>query len=130
MQNGEFKRARSILDKTQAEMALLLGLSVRAVHSYEQNWRNIPAYVERQVYFLLSRRSPVYSNLKPCWEVKNCPERLKNKCPAWEFHSGNLCWFINGTQCQGKNNRSWDEKIVQCRKCVMLKKHLDILVEP
>lgn len=55
MESKEFKIFRSRLDRTQKEMAQLLGVSIKAIHSYEQGWRKIPGHVERQVYFLLSR---------------------------------------------------------------------------
>ena len=51
MDSKEFKKWRKKLNKTQKEIAQLLGLSVKAVHSYEQGWRNIPAHVERQMFF-------------------------------------------------------------------------------
>jgi hypothetical protein len=38
-------------------MAQLLGTSIKAIHSYEQGWRTIPVHVERQLYFLLTRKS-------------------------------------------------------------------------
>lgn len=54
MESKEFKRFRKRMNKTQSQMAQLLGVSVKAVHSYEQGWRNIPAHVERQMFFLIS----------------------------------------------------------------------------
>ena len=42
-----FIRLRKILQKTQPEMASLLGVSVRAIRSYEQGWRPVPVHVER-----------------------------------------------------------------------------------
>ena len=47
MDDKEFLRARKILEKTQKELAELLGSSIKAVHSYEQGWRTVPAHVER-----------------------------------------------------------------------------------
>ena len=52
MESTEFKELRAKLGKTQAQMAQLLGVSLKAVHSYEQGWRSVPAAVERQMYFL------------------------------------------------------------------------------
>ena len=56
MEKEEFIAARTKLDKTQKEMAQLLGVSVKAIYSYEQGWRSIPTHAERQVFFLLSRK--------------------------------------------------------------------------
>ena len=51
----EFKKYRARLDKTQKQMAELLGTSLKAIHSYEQGWRTVPTHVERQIFFLVSR---------------------------------------------------------------------------
>jgi hypothetical protein len=42
---------------------------------------------------------------------------LKRQCPAWEFQMGDLCWFINGTICQGTAHKDWWEKIKICKSC-------------
>jgi hypothetical protein len=115
-----FANMRKELSKTQRELAELLGVSVKSVSSYEQGWRNIPPHVERQLYFLYSRRKEV-TERKNCWDVKNCPEERKTKCPAWEFKSGSLCWFINGTICECASKKNWTEKISICKKCAMWK---------
>jgi DNA-binding XRE family transcriptional regulator len=46
MNKNEFKRHRKRLRKTQKQMAELLGTSLKAFHSYEQGWRNVPVHVE------------------------------------------------------------------------------------
>ena len=116
MDSTEFKRLRKSLEKTQKQMAQLLGVSLKAIHSYEQGWRTIPPAVERQVYFLVSRAAPA-EHFRPCWELKDCPDELRLNCPAWEFKSGDLCWFINGTICDGAGQDSWTDKMKICRKC-------------
>ena len=55
MDKKQFSRIRRRLRKSQSEMAQLLTVSVRAVQSFEQGWRNIPAHVERQMLFLLAK---------------------------------------------------------------------------
>jgi len=37
--------------------------------------------------------------------------------PAWEFQSGTLCWFVNGTICEGITHQDWEEKIKICHTC-------------
>jgi len=117
MDKIEFKSFRKKLDKTQKEMAQLLGTSLKAIHSYEQGWRTIPPAVERQMYFLVSRKQKSRNGNKPCWKIKNCAPEQKKQCPAWEFKSGTLCWFINGTICDGDVHRNWNEKMKICRSC-------------
>ena len=120
MDKKEFVRIRKKLRKTQKQMAQLLGLSIKSIHSYEQGWRSVPPHVERQLYFLISRIRSVDYNLKPCWTIKRCPPGRKKKCPAWEYKAGKLCWFINGTICEGVVQKNWEEKIKICRSCEVL----------
>ena len=121
MESTEFKRFRKKLDKTQKQMAQLLGTSLKAIHSYEQGWRTIPPAVERQLYFLVSRKNSSNSK-KACWTIKKCAPERKKQCPAWEFKSGNLCWFINGTICDGNVHGNWNEKMKICRSCEVFTK--------
>jgi hypothetical protein len=112
-----FSKYRKLLKKTQKEMAQLLGTSIKAVHSYEQGWRAIPAHAERQMFFLVSNRREAPKKQKACWTIKKCPPKQKKQCPAWEFKAGKLCWFINGTICNGIVHENWKEKIKICRSC-------------
>jgi len=130
MDSKEFITARKKLEKTQKEMAELLGISIKAIHSYEQGWRSIPAHVERQVFFLLARRRDFKASQKPCWVVKKCPAKRKKQCPAWEFQAGRLCWFINGTICECKVQKNWQEKMKICRNCEVLATLMEPLEEP
>ena len=120
MDNNEFLRARKRLSKTQKQMAGLLGTSLKAIQSYEQGWRSIPTHVERQVFFLVSRMRETSKNERPCWVIKKCLPVRKKQCPAWEFQSGRLCWFINGTMCEGKIQRDWQKKMTICRSCEVI----------
>ena len=115
----KFTYIRKKLNKTQKEMAKILGTSLKAVHSYEQGWRSVPAHVERQVLFLLSMKQRTNKKHKSCWAIKRCPLECKKRCPAWEFQAGHLCWFINGTICEGTVQRDWIEKMRICRNCVV-----------
>ncbi|MFC1868148.1 helix-turn-helix domain-containing protein [Thermodesulfobacteriota bacterium] len=117
MDKKEFKYLRSRLNKTQNELALLLGTSLKAVRSYEQGWRNVPTHAERQLYLLLSMKANAGKKERPCWVIKKCPSKRKKMCPAWEFRAGDLCWFINGTICEAVVHKNWKEKMIVCRSC-------------
>ena len=117
MDSKEFIRLRKKLNKTQKQMAQLLGTSLKAIHSYEQAWRSVPASVERQMYFLESNIDENRERRKPCWVIKKCSPDQKKQCPAWEFKAGDLCWFINGTVCEGNVQSDWKEKMKICRSC-------------
>jgi DNA-binding XRE family transcriptional regulator len=117
----EFVCFRNKLNKTQKGIAELLGVSLNAIHSYEQGWRNIPGHVERQLLFLVFMKEESHKKRKPCWVVKGCAPEDKEKCPAYEFNFGHLCWFISGTKCEGTVQKDWNEKMKICRNCEMLK---------
>ncbi len=129
MDRTEFQKIRRVFNKSQREMAQLLGVSVKAVNSYEQGWRNIPHHVERQSLFLLSLRPEISKGLKNCWKIKSCGKDMREGCPAWGFRAGKMCWFINGTICEGKPQGSWKKKMEMCRKCKMLRHILSKLEE-
>ena len=122
MDDKEFIDTRKKLNKTQKELASLLGISLKAVCSYEQGWRTVPCHVERQLILLLAKKNRSQETTGNCWEIRNCPEEIKHRCPAWEFNSGDLCWFISGTICENTIHKTWADKIEMCRKCVVLKK--------
>lgn len=117
MDSKEFSYFRKKMNKTQKQMAQLLGISIKAIHSYEQGWRFIPPHAERQMFFLLSNIKGIKKAQKSCWTIKKCPPKLKKQCPAWEFNAGKLCWFINGTICEGAAQKTWKEKMKICRAC-------------
>jgi hypothetical protein len=110
------KELAKIRQKSQKEMAQLLAISLKAVQSFEQGWRNIPAHVERQALFLMAMKE-AQDGGKSCWDIQDCPVEIKEKCPAWEFNSGHLCWFISGTVCYGEVHGDWESKMKICREC-------------
>jgi len=113
----DFCSIRENFGKTQKQMSEILGVSLKAIQSFEQGWRKIPAHVERQTLFLLAMKMGSGKRISPCWEIRRCPREMQENCPAREFRSSHLCWFINGTVCQGKPRDSWGKKMVLCRKC-------------
>ena len=119
MDRVEFSSIRKKLNKTQKQMAQLLGTSIKTIQGYEQGWRIVPVHVERQILFLVTRRR-YRKPAKACWVVKKCSPDRKRECPAWEFRAGTLCWFINGTICEGTVQKDWHEKIKVCRSCEVL----------
>jgi len=117
MDYKEFNSLRQAFDKTQKQMAELLGTSLKAIQSFEQGWRRIPIHIERQLLFLLTLKQGMAERGRPCWDTRDCAPETRKACPAWEFQVGHLCWFINGTICQGKPQGAWKQKMKLCRKC-------------
>jgi DNA-binding XRE family transcriptional regulator len=119
MTSDAFGQYRKKLGKTQKTLSRLLGVSLKAVQSYEQGWRGVPLHIERKLLFLVvnQRRNDV-SKRKECWSLKKC--NCKKECPAWEFQAGHLCWFIHGTLCECTSGREGKEKMEICRECEVL----------
>jgi DNA-binding XRE family transcriptional regulator len=117
LDSKEFGFLRKTLQKTQKQMAELLGTSLKAVQSFEQGWRNVPVHIERQMLFLMSTKQGFPGKSQPCWDIRSCAPENRDACPAWEFNLGHLCWFVNGTLCRGKNQGSWPKKMKVCRNC-------------
>jgi DNA-binding XRE family transcriptional regulator len=130
MDQREFSFFRQKLGKTQKQIAQLLGTSLKAVHSYEQGWRQVPAHVERQLFFLLSRKVKDARSVGACWKVNNCPDKRKKECPAWEFKTGDCCWFVNGTICEGTVHKTWQQKMDVCRACQVFTNLLAAIYAP
>ena len=124
MEAKEFASIRKEMGKTQKQIAQLLGTSLKAIHSYEQGWRAIPVHAERQILFLKARKSRGKQGKKLCWVIRKCPRKQRNSCPAWEFSAGHLCWFINGTLCDGTIQKDWQAKMQVCRQCAVYKSQL------
>ncbi len=117
MDSKEFSSLRQKLQKTQRQMAQLLGTSLKAVQSFEQGWRKVPVHIERQALFLISNRRGGTRKSRPCWDIRGCSPENREACPAWEFNLGHLCWFVNGTICRGKTQGGWPQKMKVCRSC-------------
>ena len=114
MDKNEFCYHRKKLGKTQKELAAILGMSLKTIHSYEQGWRAIPAHVARYLYFLIGNQRHEGKLLTPCWEKKLCTK--KENCPAWEFQCGHVCWAVCGTLCENSRDEH-KEKLDSCKKC-------------
>jgi len=121
MNSKEFQTYRQRLQKTQKQLSELLGTSLKAIQSFEQGWRKVPDHIERQILFLMTLQKKRVKDVRPCWEVLNCSMERRRDCPAWELDAGHLCWFINGTICEGKPQTNWSSKIKLCRKCQVFK---------
>ena len=96
MDNKEFSQSRRFLGKTQEELAYLLCVSPKAIQSFEQGWRKIPASAERQLLLLLFVKGSSSECGRSCWKIRKCPLEWKKQCPAWEFKTHQFCWFVNG----------------------------------
>ena len=68
MDNKEFLSFRRRFQKTQKQMSQLLGTSLKAIQSFEQGWRKVPGYIERQMLFLLRMKKGIAEDSRLCWD--------------------------------------------------------------
>lgn len=115
MESNEFIRIRMSLGKSRKQLASLLGVSRRTIQSYEQGCRRVPAHIQKELYFFLFNQRMKGHSILPCWEQKACIDY--EDCPAWEFNSGTMCWYLNGTLCAGKRPSTYEEKLLTCKLC-------------
>ena len=71
MEKYELSEIRKHLGKTQKQLAQLLGVSLKTVKSFEQGWRNIPAYIERQIIFLLAANEALNKDNNRAGQLKS-----------------------------------------------------------
>ena len=124
--SGELKGIRRVLGWNQEEMARLLGISCRALQSYEQGWRPLPIRVQQALALLLylhhrrHNRKPA-----PCWRVRKCPLAQRRRCAVYHLRAGDVCWMIAGGRCETAKS------MTTCRACpVMLVWWPDALAQP
>ena len=119
MDKKEFVAIRQKLGKSQNQLSRILCVSGKAIQSFEQGWRNIPTYIEREMMLLraLAQTSSGNREVKACWEVVECPEEWRRKCIVGQLNVKHFCWYINGTYCHGEFKKDWGEKIEICKKC-------------
>lgn len=127
-----FAEVRHALGSSQRELAAMLGVSEKAVESYEQGWRRIPGNMERMMLFLLARLEEGRAGaegggqavLSPCWELRDCPDEKRERCIAWKSDEGRYCWFLSGRLCadagpvtENEAIEGGDDMLSACRSC-------------
>jgi DNA-binding XRE family transcriptional regulator len=93
------RRIREIMGRTQAELGATMGVSSKAVQSYEQGWRQVPVRVMVQLLVLLALYRRQTMEDVPCWEVRRCPAMSRERCSAFAIGRGQFCWYIGSKDC-------------------------------
>jgi DNA-binding XRE family transcriptional regulator len=116
------KQIRSALGLTQSAVARALGISIRAVQSYEQGWRETPTSVTVQLLVLAAAYRSSALDGKPCWEVTGCPAVKQMQCPC-RHTDGHLCWLVSGRMC-GVPSGSEEGSLQPCLDCLVVRRLL------
>ena len=119
---GIVRQIRRSLGMTQGAVAKTLGVSIRAIQSYEQGWRKVPTPVVVQLLILAAAHRLSALDGKPCWEVTGCPPHRRNKCPSSKT-DGRLCWFVSGRMC-GDESPDKGGDLGPCLECPVVQQLL------
>jgi DNA-binding XRE family transcriptional regulator len=120
---GTVKRIRRILGRTQTELAKALGISEKAVQSYEQGWRDVPARVLIQLLLLLALYRKQSMDDAPCWEIRECSSGQREQCASFTIGRGQFCWFIGSNDCHPPGEAD-EEALLPCTSCPVVQRLL------
>jgi len=116
------KLIRRKIGMTQAEIAHALGVSIRAIQSYEQGWRDTPTHVLVQLLVLVAAYRTSTTKRQACWEVRGCCSESQKKCPC--LHTdGHLCWLVSGRVYAGKSQDGC-HNLSACMDCSVIQQLL------
>jgi DNA-binding XRE family transcriptional regulator len=118
------QHVRGIMGRTQAELASALGISAKAVQSYEQGWRPVPTRVLIQLMVLLALYRRQNMEDVPCWEITRCESSTRERCPSFQVGRGQFCWFIGSKACVPKGKKSPDDGLIPCMECAVIQRLL------
>ena len=124
-----FKEIRRSFGRTQKELAAALGLSTKAIQSYEQGWRPVPVRVMIQLLVLLSLYRRQTEDAVPCWETRKCEASLRKRCACFTVGEGQFCWFIGTRDCLPPGGVNEDD-LMPCMSCPVVKRLLKGSVTP
>lgn len=117
------RRIRDIMGRTQVELASALGVSEKAVQSYEQGWRDVPVRVMIQLLVLLALYRKRSLDDIPCWEIRECPPEQRDRCASFTVGRGQFCWFIGSKECH-RPEAADSKLILPCMQCPVVKRLL------
>jgi DNA-binding XRE family transcriptional regulator len=117
------RQIREALGRTQAELARALGISEKAIQSYEQGWRDVPVRVVIQLLVLLALYRKQSIDDIPCWELRKCPPEQREKCASFTVGRGQFCWFVGNSDCRPKEADDLDA-ILPCMSCPVVQRIL------
>jgi DNA-binding XRE family transcriptional regulator len=117
------KKIRGILGRTQAELASAIGVSEKAVQSYEQGWRKVPLRVMIQLLVLLALYRKHTLDDIPCWEIRKCAPAQREQCASFTVGRGQFCWFIGSKACRPPPTTA-SGPILPCMECPVIQRLL------
>jgi DNA-binding XRE family transcriptional regulator len=111
-------RVRRKLNLTQMELGHLLGISCKAVQSYEQGWRPVPMHALSHLLILLSdNQNRTQPPRQPCWKINRCKDDMLPKCRVYQLGTGTQCWALATKMCKVLNDKTVDAANFPFKNC-------------
>jgi DNA-binding XRE family transcriptional regulator len=120
------RSVREALRKSQHDLADLLGVSLRAVQSYEQGWRRTPLDVQKLAILMLYLQRRNGDPLPPpCWAIRGCDTASRAACSAREFGGGHFCWLFSSATQRCRTRAGQDGSLSACAECPVMSEWLN-----
>jgi hypothetical protein len=108
---------------TQAETASFLGISKKAIESYEQGWRNAPDAVWKELITIAAVQHGYPKGSDPCWKVMHCSSQIRQACFCSRKMGGHFCWMTATTNCH-RNHPELRRGMMTCVTCPVVRQFL------
>lgn len=119
----EFKQLRELMQWTQAEAAHFLGVSKKAVESYEQGWRKAPDALWKEFLLIIALKRGYPNGYKRCYEVMRCSPAVREACFCARNMRGLFCWATCQATCM-RHLGGQGQTIKDCLHCPVARQFL------
>ena len=117
------KRLRTAMNWTQSETAAFLGISKKAVESYEQGWRNVPGSIWKELLTIVAGRRGFPRGCKKCYKVLQCSPEIREHCFCGSKMDGRFCW-MTASACCYRNHPELKKSPLTCLDCPVVQQFL------
>ena len=119
------KKLRGSMSWTQAETADFLGVSKKAVESYEQGWRNVPDSLWKQLLTLVAVQKGYPRKFKRCWKILHCDAKIHKNCFCGCKMNGHFCWMTATSACHVNHPELNANGLMTCLNCPVVAQFVD-----
>ncbi|MFO1522672.1 MAG: hypothetical protein U1F77_10655 [Kiritimatiellia bacterium] len=124
-----FHCLREAMGWTRQETASILGLSRKAVESYELAWRKVPDRVWKQALTVAAIQRKYPLGTQPCWELTHCRDEVRESCLCRKLTDGRFCW-MTVTKCCRLSLRGEEMGFKQCLSCPVVRQFVQVGAGP